>query len=95
MKIRLYDFVASLFLFSHKFIIRKLVKNMKLTREQAKNLDLIRCKPYFKEKLTKKGENALYHVLRKKYPTGKVGFWSITEYVEMLKKELEQDNTSN
>lgn len=68
---------------------------MKLTQEQAKNLDLIRCKSYFKEKLAKKGENALYHVLRKKYPTGKVANWSIPEYVEMLKKELEQDNTSN
>ena len=68
---------------------------MKLTREQAKNLDLIRCKPYFKEKLTKKGDNALYYVLRKKYPTGKVANWSIPEYVEMLKKELEEEKTSN
>lgn len=64
---------------------------MKLTQEQAEALELGLHEEFYKNKLKKSGENALYHVLRKDYPSGKVAFWPIPEYVEKLKKELDQE----
>lgn len=65
-----------------------------VTFEQVNRLELQNSKVENKKKLQKKGENALYAKLKKQFPDEKVfGLMKITEYVEMLKVELQQEQT--
>ena len=64
---------------------------MKLTREQSMQMLFETQKPVHKQKLKKQGKDALYLTLRKDHPDGTIFGMKITEYVEMLKKEIEQE----
>lgn len=65
---------------------------MKLTQEQEEALELGNYEPLYKNMLKELGENVLFYALREKYTSGKVAYWSIAEYVEMLKKEIRQED---
>lgn len=63
---------------------------MNVTLEQAKQLELQNNKDRNKNKLKKKGENALYAELKRHFPNGLAyGAMKIKDYVELLKKELQ------
>lgn len=66
---------------------------MRITLEQAAQLELKSNKERNKNKLRKKGENALYAELKKHFPNGMAyGDMKIKDYVEMLKAEIEEEN---
>lgn len=67
---------------------------MKLTREQARYINLINKRPFYKNKLKKSGEIALYLVLKKEYSNGRIVNMTIAEYIEQLKKEIGQENNA-
>jgi hypothetical protein len=64
---------------------------MKLTREQARQMDFERQKPFFKNVLKNSGESKLYYTLRHKFSEGVIFDMPIKDFVEMLKQELEQE----
>lgn len=64
---------------------------MKLTREQSMQLTYKAQKPVHIQKLKKRGEVALYNTLRKEHQNGIIFGMKIKDYVEKLKKEIEQE----
>ena len=65
---------------------------MKLTREQARRLEYERLKAIHKRRLQSCGEHLLYFSLKKANKDEKIFDMPITEYIEMLKEELKQEN---
>lgn len=65
---------------------------MELTREQAHKMEFEKQYKVNINKIEKHGEGYLYNCLRKQNPNGMVFGMKITEYVEMLKKDLAQKN---
>ena len=65
---------------------------MELTREQAHKMELEKQYKADINLLKNHGEAYLYNCLRRKNLNGKVFGMKVTEYVEMLKKDLAQKN---
>lgn len=65
---------------------------MNLTREQARQLSVENNKEKHKKILKKSGEGELYARLNAKYLSEVPNGMTKVAYVEMLKKEIEQEN---
>lgn len=65
---------------------------MKLTREEARKIGYNSQKYQYKQMLKKKGENVVYNSLRNHYTSGEFYGIKITDFVEMLKTEIEQED---
>lgn len=65
---------------------------MKMTREEARQLEFERQKQLYKSKMRTSGEATVYYTLRKNYTVGKIYDMSITDFVEMLKEEIRQED---
>lgn len=65
---------------------------MKLTREEAREMDYKAQKVQYKRMLRTKGENVVYHSLRNHNTSGKIYGIKISDFVEMLKAEIKQED---
>ena len=88
-----------MFLQKKKWSIIEYVKfggiKMNLTREQARQLSVENNKEKYKKIIRKVGEGALYARLNAKHLNEIPKNMTKVEYVEMLKKEIEQENKKN
>lgn len=65
---------------------------MKMTREEAIQQEFERQKQFYKNKMKTAGEATVYYSLRRNYTVGKIYDMSTTDFVEMLKEEIRQED---
>lgn len=65
---------------------------MKLTKQQARNIDDKALKKFHKDMLRVGKKNKLFAELNNRYPTRRIFGMSIPEYVRMLEEEIQQEN---
>lgn len=67
------------------------MRTLQLTREEARQQEFERQKQFYKNKMKTAGEATVYYALRRNYTMGKIYDMSITDFVELLKKEIEEE----
>ena len=67
------------------------MRTLQLTREEARQQEFERQKQFYKNKMKTAREATVYYALRRNYTMGKIYDMSITDFVELLKKEIEEE----